>query len=69
MHISVKKAWQLPFYEFHTTNQVVESSLHFIGMHFGSELEAHIVDPCGRKRECNIVWTEMFMQFDILSIL
>jgi hypothetical protein len=69
MHIGLKKVWQLPFYEFHTTNQVVESSLHFIGMHSWSELEAHTLNPYGRKCECNIVRTKMLTQFGILSIL
>ncbi len=69
MHIGLKKAWQLPFYRFYTTNQVVESSLHFVGMHSWFELKAHTLDPCGRKCECIIVQTEMFTQFGILSIL
>jgi hypothetical protein len=67
MHIGMKKVWQLPFCGFHTTNQVVGSSLHFVGMHSWSELEAHILDPCGGK--CSIVQKEMFTQFGILLIL
>jgi hypothetical protein len=35
--------WQLPFCRFHTTNQVVESSLHFVGMHSRSKLKAHTI--------------------------
>jgi hypothetical protein len=54
---------------FHTTNQVVESSLHFVGMHSWFEFETHTLDPCGHKCECNIIRTEMFTQFGILSIL
>ncbi len=69
MHIGMKKTWQLPICGFHTTNQVVESSLHFVGMHSWSELEAHTLDPCGCKCECNIVRMEMFTQFGILLIL
>jgi hypothetical protein len=69
MRIGLKKVWQLPFYGFHTTNQVVESSLHFVGMHSWSEFETHTLDPCGHKCESNIVRMEMFMQFDILLIL
>jgi hypothetical protein len=60
MHIGLKKVWQLPFYRFHTTNQVVESSLHFVGMYSWCELKAYTFDPCGCKCECNIVQTEMF---------
>ncbi len=28
-----RKTWQLPFCGFHTTNQMVKFSLHFVGMH------------------------------------
>jgi hypothetical protein len=69
MHLGPKKAWQLPFYGFHTTNQVVKSSLHFVSMHSWFELEAHTLDPCACKCKCSIVQAEMFTQFGILSNL